>query len=121
MEHAVRADPGLQVREPFPLGRAEDGGHLPYRQDGGDHPQPDADGAQPFSRRIDSPRPKGITRSSAVLRIRHAASALPPDSSRASHTPFVPCVPHVPYVRPCRDPMRLAPPRLRDAGNPLFT
>ncbi|GAA5000187.1 hypothetical protein GCM10023335_14020 [Streptomyces siamensis] len=113
MQDAVGSDPGLQVGQPVRAGGAEDGGHLSHREDGGDRPQPDAGGAQSLSRRPCDLCPEGITCSSAVLRVPHAPSALPPHPSRV-------CL-SVSYICPFRDPMRLALPPSEDAGNPRFT
>ncbi|GAA2284749.1 hypothetical protein GCM10010234_24210 [Streptomyces hawaiiensis] len=75
MQHAVRADPGLQVRQPFTARGGEDHGHLPGGEDGGDQPQAEAGGAQARAGPVDGRRSEALRRSSAVIRIRHASSA----------------------------------------------
>ena len=75
-QHAVRPDPGLQVRQPLPLRGAEDHGHLPYGQDGGHQPQDQPRSAQPCPGRTTGRRPEssyGSRRSPAVLHVRHAS------------------------------------------------
>lgn len=75
VQYAVRADPGLQIRQPVRLGGAEDGGDLSYGQYRGDGPEPDAKGAQPCSHRLRRSH-EALARSSAVLHVRHALSTL---------------------------------------------
>lgn len=88
MQYAVGADPGLQIRQPVRLGRTEDGGHLAYGEYRGDRPEPDTECAQPCSRGLRRPH-ESVTRSSAVLHVRHALSAsrpIDPCVFRTSHT-----------------------------------
>lgn len=72
MQDTVRADPGLQVRQPLASGGTEGDGHLSDGEDGGHQPQGQSGRAQP---RLD-------LRSPTVLRIRHASSA---SQSRSCH------------------------------------
>ncbi len=78
VQHAVRPDPGLQVRQPLPAWAAEDDGHLPGGEGRDDQPQPEAGHAQACAGPADGCRSEGLRRSSAAVRIRHATSTFYP-------------------------------------------